>query len=1454
VAVVATLSKGYDLDYIWKQVDRGPAKDAASYYIQASESGGEPPGRWWGPGAKALGFEPGQTVERKPYDLLFGERKAPDGTPLGRSPGSGRKAADLYARLLAAEPHATAERKRELRIEATRQARQSPLYFDLTISFSKSISIFHASLGENARLARQVGDQAGDRYWTTLVTEVDDMIWQAVHSGFGYFQREAGYTRTGSHNTRVHGRETGQWHEADLAVAHWLQHTSRDGDMQLHVHSQIAHTARTTTDGKWRAPDSLGYNEHIGAVAAVVSQHLEEALTRRFGVEWVARDDGHGFEIKGISGQMMRVFSSRRESITADLRTRATQFEQRYGRKPSQREMAQLAQASNFKTRARKDGTLDFAQLHAGWADKLARTLGIPLASVAPSVWHNSSGHTAVQPRDSDGRRLSQLEITRAAQKAVALAQQEKSTWGRADLVKYLGRVLPRTGTESAAAAALLEDLADRALRSEFEPVECLEAPEPVEVPRSLLRADGRSIYQRHGGVRYATRAQLTMEERMLAQARATDAPRLTRTEAARAFGADLTRLEDALDGRTHDARSQRTRTGLREDQAAAALSVLTDGKRVSVLNAPAGSGKTWVLAEAGRAWTAAGRGPVIGITPSQSARNTLAAGVPVSYNTAQFLGHLPGQRGARGPIPTGPGALLLIDEASMVPGPDMADVTSLAEATGSKVILAGDTAQLQAVENGGGMSLLADELGYVQLAEPVRFRDEWERAASLRLRAGDTAVLADYDQHARIRGGEPEQMMDAAAAAYVALTLDGTDTLLMAADHALRRELSRRIRDDLISLGVVQAGPAVRIADGAQASTGDLIICTKNDHEVQAGEPGRTLANGDLLRIEAVTGRGLMVRRALDADPHTGQRRWTDQRFLFAGYKHSELGYAVTDHVAQGRTVHTGLAVITGTEDRPHAVVALTRGTDTNMAYVFRLSPKRADPMPGPRPAPELARYDQLTAGPGSQPGTEPAGTAKPLEALAAVLDRDGQQLSAVQTRQQGLSDADHLAALHAIWTAETAPAREQRYHHLFRDALPPGYRSEPGHQAKWLWRTLRAAELAGLDAGQVLAAAIAERDLAGARDIPSVIEARIRSRVGPLVPLPAGPWSAQVPAIADPERRAFAAGIAAMMDACKDRIGEHAAEHAVPWAVTALGPVPEHPLDRLDWQRRAASVGAYRELAGHDHPADPIGPEPVAGAPDRRAAWYEALAALGPVDGPAVRGMPDGTLLHLRDTYPVETAWAPQWVGDELRQVRAGAQDAHLAATRADAEAQAATSRGQTEAAAGHQVLAASYRAMHDAYRDRETVFAAVMADRADWDTATRAQRHLAVAADAELRRRHPGQRFTPLRSAEPPPATDAQRDDLTLAAGQEIKEMGQWIKDLAAERRTFADQLAERQTLMIPAEDPGYGDLGQAFPAWAGFGQDAILQPPKPQIPPSARILQRVADRDADREAAD
>ena len=64
--------------------------------------------------------------------------------------------------------------------------------------------------------------------------------------------------------------------------------------------------------------------------------------------------------------------------------------------------------------------------------------------------------------------------------------------------------------------------------------------------------------------------------------------------------------------------------------------------------------------------------------------------------------------------MPIDEGTLLAVDEASMMPGPDLADLITLAETHGGKVIVTGDTSQLQAVQNGGGMSLLASRLGYV--------------------------------------------------------------------------------------------------------------------------------------------------------------------------------------------------------------------------------------------------------------------------------------------------------------------------------------------------------------------------------------------------------------------------------------------------------------------------------------------------------------------------------------------------------------------------------------------------------------------------------------------------------------------------------------------------------------------------------------------------------------------
>ncbi len=594
-------------------------------------------------------------------------------------------------------------------------------------------------------------------------------------------------------------------------------------------------------------------------------------------------------------------------------------------------------------------------------------------------------------------------------------------------------------------------------------------------------------------------------------------------------------------------------------------------------------------------------------------------------------------------------------------------------------------------------MMLLARRLGHVQLAEAVRFTEQWERDASLQLRAGDAAVLEVYDEHGRLAGADPDKAMATAVRRYVASYLAGRDTLLMIHDRARCREASRLIRDDLIHLGIVQPGREAKLADGARASAGDLIICRDNDHALEAGVPGRTLANGDTLLVESVGDGHMMVRLALDCDPETGQRRFADHAFAYRGYATADLAYAVTGHSAQGRTVQSGIGLLAGTESRQWMYVAMTRGTEGNWAVAFTEPAKKAEPQAGTRAAPEIGRRERAERERAGEPpasaDAKPGPGARPFIAVMAdILDRDAAEESALETQRAELASADHLAKLHAYWQGETVGLDADRYRQLIRAELPPEWAGDQldSRQATWLWRSLRGAEAAGLDAREVIRQAVSEHSLAGTRDLPSVLDFRIRQRTSSLVPRPPQPWSQRVPQAADPERQEFLRQLAGAMDARKERIGEHAAQHAPGWALQALGPVPDDPLDRLEWERRASDVGAYRELYNYDHPTEPIGPEPTGDSPDKRAAWHAAFASMRPADGPDFRSLPDGSLLHMRGTYETETAWAPRHVGRDLRQVRGGADTAGLEAIRAQAEEKVARERGQDDRAIRHGILA--------------------------------------------------------------------------------------------------------------------------------------------------------------------
>ncbi len=170
-------------------------------------------------------------------------------------------------------------------------------------------------------------------------------------------------------------------------------------------------------------------------------------------------------------------------------------------------------------------------------------------------------------------------------------------------------------------------------------------------------------------------------------------------------------------------------------------------------------------------------------------------------------------------------------------------------------------------------------------------------------------------------------------------------------------------------------------------------------------------------------------------------------------------------------------------------------------------------------------------------------------------------------------------------------------------------------------------------------------------------------------------------------------------------------------------------------------------------------------------------------------MRAIPDGRLWLLRDTYATETAWAPPYVGKELRLARLGAFDAALSAIRADAEAATARKVGDHNVGGQQDALAASYRALRDLYQQREQTLVQATTDRQHWERATALTRHLAIAADTELRRRHPGDTIEPLLSAEPAPASDAERDG-------KLSETATQIRDLAAQHQAFHEKIGQRQ----------------------------------------------------------
>ncbi|SCL12790.1 conjugative relaxase domain-containing protein, TrwC/TraI family [Micromonospora nigra] len=1320
-----TISSGHSVEYL-----TGAVAGGRENYYTGAVTDGEPPGRWSGAGAAALGLsgEVDPQLMEAVYAHFVDPRDArvtnPDAWAVAEKLGAGaRKYAtpeERLAQMLADEPDATPERVAQLRLQAQKSTRSAVAFHDVTFSVQKSVTVLHTSFEAQEVAAHRAGDEEAAEAWAEHRRAVEEAMWAGNRAGLDYLADAAGYARIGHH-----GGGAGQFTDAhDWTVASFFQHTSRDNDPQLHIHNAVLNRVQCA-DGKWRTLDSRAMHKHRGAAATIAERTMEEHLTRTLGVRFATRPDGKAREVVGVDQAVMDMFSTRRRQITKATQRLVAEFREKYGHEPNALQLDRLQRSATFATRKAKshEGETNEERLDR-WDAQLRAEVADGLAGVARDVLGHATG---TAPADA-------FSPVAVIQEAMAEVQATKAAWTRADLIRAIGRALPDSlgGLDAGQVRRVVETLADAALDA---PAPESGKPDGVpggattrhgavsvsydvdaRVPQDLRLDNGASAYVPPGARLFATVGHIAAERALR--------------------DSTVTRGRASVPGaraRQWLARwAEETGAGLGVDQAAAVEGVLTSGAAVEVLIGPAGTGKSFTVGALAAAWTdpdlwAGKPRRVVGLAASQIATEVLAGEGLDARNITRWLG---AQRRLADPQAHASaedegwrlhaGDLVVVDEASMTDTAAVEEIRRYVDAAGGKLLLTGDHRQLAAVGAGGGLDMVTGRAATYELAEVRRFRAQWERAASLRLREGDPDAVLEYERHGRVRdGGTVEQATDAAAQAWLGDTLRGKHSLLLVDTNEQAAQASAALRAQLVGLGLVEEDGVWLDRQGTRAGVGDLIQARKIARQLAGYEGNRRgPINREYARVMETRADGSMVVQVVTGRVD-GVEQYGDRLTLPASYvrDHVTLGYASTVHSAQGVTVDTTHSVVTSGTSHAALYVDATRGREDNTMYVVTVAVPADSPTGAAqdaervRPAAVLADIVE-----GSEPdraalveAEESARAAQSMRLIGARLADAGEKLASA--RHAALFDR---LADDGLLTAEQREA-------LAGDDAAPA-----------LSRLIHAAEVAGHDVDQEVTATLAGRPLDGARSVAQVLHARLNEQwAGQLAPT-GDTFAERVPEIGGEWGR-YVDRLAELADDRRRQLGAETVEQAPQWAVETLGPIPDDVVARQEWEHRAGIVAAHRELTDWTDDAQPLGPAPKAGLVEQRASWHAAWRALGRPEADREEAeMSDGQLRVRARAYAREEQWAPAWVGDELAATSAAAarhrQEAAVLAARAAAAGDPMTAETLEREAAERAELA-------ETLAEQQQRLEAADAARGEWYAHTAATRAAAERARAEM-----------------------------------------------------------------------------------------------------------------------
>lgn len=1104
-----------------------PLTDATSYYVKA----GTPTGKWLGQGLGGINRRSHQAVTESDAKAVFSLAQHPDSQAvLGRPHGQTTVA------------HRNGEE----------QQRHAVAGFDLTFSVPKSVSVLWALADKD------------------IQQQVLAAHHRAVDSVLSWLEAQVIHTRTGRNGVANVGAKGA----IAAAFDHW---ESRAGDPQLHTHLVLANRVQRRSDGAWTTVDSRTLYKAVVAASEHYNGLLLDELQRILGTEADFRPTIHvgrnpGLELTGIDHELIREFSNRSRLIEAETDRLVQLSTSEHGRRPSATTIIKLRQIATLSTRQPKDESpRPLTELRASWQQR-ARAKG-----------HNPTTIVENTIQRSRQRPVKSSDVSVEWNAAVAIMVRDgvarrRATWNRWNLLAEAERICANIRCQSPEDRRRLIDSVTIAAESQSVSLSDTRYRLPANAAHDLAFAD-QSVFD-FPGARLYTDANTLANERFVLDARG---------------DANGPAIQDATAGDHLAGYRHRAGYGLARDQLAAAESVLSSCNRLDAIVGPAGSGKTTTMAAIKAVWEHVyGEGSVVGLAPAAASSEVLGKELGITAeNVAKWLYESVGQ-GANNradrfhtleSMPrtsyTAVAAqlaslsiqqslwqfrkdqLVIIDEASMISTIQLAGLVHQARDAGAKLLLVGDPAQLDAIDAGGMLGWLHRDGKAVELTTIHRFTHGWEGQASLQLRDGNIDAVNLYTAQDRIQHGDYTDMVEGAYRGWSADLRTGKSSILIAPDNDTVTTLNERAHADLVESGRVDAGHTVNLADGLTAGRGDTLIARKNNR-MMIDSNGEYLRNGSLLSIIKRPHRdGSVTARRVD----TGATIRLSQVYLGTS---AELGYAITAHRSQGITVDTSHIVLTqGCLTRELFYVGMTRGRNSNMAYVCETNPALDEPHSGVA----AAGWRQI---------------------LGEVLAAEGAERTAHEVRAAEIAKADtlHRLAAEYDYLAQLAAAEHltSTIAKVMPDVVAHLQESPSWGAGVAAWRRAMASNPAATQ--RLLEGTL--RHPGDAQDHMSVFHARLRQAASK------GPLKAS-PDVLDEtlftERTDLADLIGQVRTRTinrRDRVAREALTVGAPWfheLETVLGPTvkPEQ------WAATVSDVAIFRDRWEITTSSDPLGPVPA-------------------------------------------------------------------------------------------------------------------------------------------------------------------------------------------------------------------------------------------------------------------